>query len=75
MWYSILDGILEYTKNIKLKKKKTITTRNVNVGSQEIPGVSGKFHLGVQNEAGKRLAEFCQENALVIENTLFQHKT
>jgi len=55
---------LEYTKNIKLKKKK----RNVNVRSQEIPGVTGKFGLGVQNEAGKRL-EFCQENALVIENT------
>ena len=65
MWYSILDGILEYTKNIKLKKKK----KNVNVGSQEIPGVIGKFGLGVQNEAGKRLEEFCQDNALVIENT------
>ena len=42
------------------------------VGSQEIPGVTGKFGLGVQNEAGQRLTEFCQENALVIENTLFQ---
>ena len=42
------------------------------VGSQEIPGVTGKFGLGVQNEAGQRLTEFCQENALVIANTLFQ---
>ena len=45
------------------------------VGSQEIPGVAGKFGLGVQNEAGQRLTEFCQENALVRANTLFQqHK-
>ena len=48
---------------------------NAKVGSQEIPGVTGKFSLGVQNEAGQRLTEFCQENALVIANTLFkQHK-
>ena len=48
---------------------------NAKVGSQETPGVTGKFGLGVQNEAGQRLIEFCQENALVIENTLFQqHK-
>ena len=46
---------------------------NAKVGSQEIPGVTGKFGLGVQNEAGQRLIEFCQENALVIANTLFQH--
>ena len=45
---------------------------NAKVGSQEIPGVAGKFGLGVQNEAGQRLTEFCQENALVIANTLFQ---
>ena len=45
------------------------------VGSQEIPGVTGKFGLGVQNEAGQRLIEICQENALDIANTLFQqHK-
>ena len=45
------------------------------VGSQEIPRVTGKFGLGVQNEAGQGLTEFCQENALVIANTLFQqHK-
>ena len=45
------------------------------VGRQETPGVTGKFGLGVQNEAGQRLIEFCQENALVKANTLFQqHK-
>ena len=45
------------------------------VGSQEMPGITGKFGLGVQNEAGQRLIQFCQENALVIANTLFQqHK-
>ena len=48
---------------------------NAKVGSQETPGVTGKFVLGVQNEAGQRLIEFCQENVLVIANTLFQqHK-
>ena len=45
---------------------------NSKVGSQEMPGVIGKFGLGVQNEARQRLTEFCQENALVIANTLFQ---
>ena len=48
---------------------------NATVGSQETSGVTGKFGLGVQNEAGQRLIEFCQENALVIADTLFQqHK-
>ena len=48
---------------------------NAKVGSQEIPGARGKFGLGVQNEIGQRLIEFCQENVLVIANTLFQqHK-
>ena len=48
---------------------------NAKVGSQEIPGVTGKFGLGVQNEAGQRLIQFGQENTLVITNTLFkQHK-
>ena len=48
---------------------------NAKVGSQETPGVTCKFGLGIQNEAGQRLTEFCQENALVIANTLFQqHK-
>ena len=45
---------------------------NAKVGSQETPGVTGKFGFRVQNEAGQRLIEFCQENALVIENTLLQ---
>ena len=48
---------------------------NAKVGSQETPGVTEKFGLGEQNEAGLRLIEFCQENALIIANTLFQqHK-
>ena len=48
---------------------------NTKVGSQETPGVTGKFGLGIRNEAGQRLIEFCQENALVIANTCFpQHK-
>jgi len=48
---------------------------NAKVGSQEIPGVTGKFGLGIWKEARQRLIEFCQENALVITNTLFQqHK-
>ena len=46
---------------------------NTKVGSQETPGVTGKFCLGVQNEAGQTLVEFCQENALVIANTLFNN--
>ena len=70
-----------YTTNTKKTHKKTkdvlfiIGVWNAKVGSQEIPGVTGKFGLGVQNEAGQSLTEFCQENALVIANTLFQqHK-
>ena len=48
---------------------------NAKVGSQETPGVTGKFGLGIRNEAGQTLIEICQENALVIRNTLFQqHK-
>ena len=48
---------------------------NAKVGSQEIPGVTGKFGIRVQNEAGQKLTELCQENTLVIANTLFQqHK-
>ena len=45
---------------------------NAKGGSQETPGVTGKFGLGIQNEAGQRLIELCQENVLVIANTLFQ---
>ena len=64
---------------LKLTPKKyvlfTIGNWNAKLGSQEIPGLTGKFGLGVQNEAGQRLIEFCQKNALVIANTLFQqHK-
>ena len=47
---------------------------NAKVGSQETPGETGKFGLGVRNEAGQRLTEFCQESTPVIANTLFQHK-
>ena len=47
---------------------------NAKVGSQEISGVTGKFGLGEQNEARQRLTEFCQENALVIANILFQQQ-
>ena len=54
----------------------TIDDWNAKVGSQETPGVTGKFGLAVQSEAGQRLIEFCQQNTLVIANTLFQqHKT
>ena len=57
------------------KETKKIKTANKKVGSQETPGVIGKFDLGVWNEAGQRLIEFCHENALIIVNTLFQqHK-
>ena len=57
-----------------INKDVPFNTGNCNekVGSQEIPGVTGKFGLGVQNESGQRLTEFCQENALIIANTLFQ---
>ena len=47
---------------------------NAKVGSQETPGGTDKFGLGVQNDAGRRLVEFCQENTLVIANTLFQQQ-
>ena len=73
-----LENLLELTLGKKKKKKKVlfiIGDWNAKVGNQEIPGETGKFGLGEQNEAGQRLTEFCQENALVIANTLFQqHK-
>ena len=62
-------------QNTKKKKKDVlfiIGGWNAKVESQVIPGVTGKFSLGVQNEAGQRLTEFCQQNALVIADTLFQ---
>ena len=74
-FYEDLQDLLELTP--KKKKKVLFITGNWNakVGSQETPGLTAKFGLGIQNEAGQRLIEFCQENALVIANTLFQqHK-
>ena len=72
-FYLDLQDLLELTP-----KKDVLFIRgdwNAKIGSKEIPGVTGKFRLGVQNEAGQRLTDFCQENALVIANTLFQqHK-
>ena len=69
-FYEDLHDVLELT----LKKGVLFIIRNCNakVGSQEIPGVTGKFGVGVQNEAGQRLTGFCQESTLVIANTLFQ---
>ena len=71
--YEDLQDLLELT----LEKDVLFIIRgwNANVKSQEIPGVTGKFGLGVQNETGQRLTEFCQENTLVIANIIFQqHK-
>ena len=72
-FYEDLQDLLELTP----KKDVLFITGDWNEkgGSQEVPGVTGKFGLGVQNEAGQRLTEFCQENSLVIANTLSeQHK-
>ena len=75
-----VEGFYEDVQDLlKLTPKKDVLfiigDWNAKVGSQETPGVTGKFGLGMQNEAGQRLIEFCQENALVIANTLFQqHK-
>ena len=69
-FYEDLQDLLELTpkKNILF----IIGDWNAKVGSQEIPGITGMFGLGGQNEAGQRQIEFCQENTLVIANTLFQ---
>ena len=69
-FYEDLQDLLELTP--KKDVFFIIGDWNAKVGSQEIPGVTGNG-LGVQNEAGQRLIEFCQENALVIANTLVQH--
>ena len=69
-FYDDLQDLLELTP--KRYVLFIIEDWNPKIGSQEIPGVTGKFGHGVQNEAGQRLIEFCQENALVIANTLFQ---
>ena len=72
-FYEGLQDLLELTP--KKDVLFIIGDWNTKVGSQGIPGVTGKFGLGVKNEAGQRLREFCQENALVIANILFQqHK-
>ena len=70
-FYEDLQDLLELTP----KKDVLFITGdwNAKARSQEIVGVTGKFGLGVQNEAGQRLTEFCQENTLVIANTILQH--
>ena len=71
-FYEDLQDFLELTPK---KVLFIIGNWNAKVGSQQTPGVTGKLGVGVQNEAGQRLIEFCQKNALVIANTLFQqHK-
>ena len=69
-FYEDIQDLLELTpqKDVLF----TIGDWNAKVGSQETPGVTGQFGLGVQNAAAQRLIEFCQENVLVIANTLFQ---
>ena len=69
-FYDDLQELLELTP--KKDVIFIIGDWNAKVGSQEIPGVPGKFGLGVQDEAGQRLTEFCQETAVVIGNTLFE---
>ena len=72
-FYEDLQDLLELTP--KKDVLSIIGDWNAKVGSQETPGVTGKFGLGILNEAEQRLIEFCQENALVIANSLFQqHK-
>ena len=72
-FYEDLQDLLELT--LQKDVLFIIGDWNAKVGSQETPGETGKFGLGVQNEAEQRLIEFCQENTLVIANTLFQqHK-
>ena len=73
LFYEDLKGLLKLTP--KKDVLFIIGDWNAKGGSQETPGVTGKFGLGVRNEAGQRIIEFCQEKALVIPNTLFQqHK-
>ena len=69
-FYEDLQDLLEITS--KKDGLFIIGDWNAKIGSQETPGVTGKFVLGIRNEAGQRLIEFSQENALVIANTLFQ---
>ena len=70
-FYEDLQGLLELTpQKVDLF---IIGDWNAKVGSQEIPGITGKFGLGVRKEVGQRLTEFCQETTLVIATTVFQH--
>ena len=74
-----VERFYEDLQDLELTPKKDVLfiigDRNAEVERQETPGVTGKFDLGVRNEAGQRLTAFCQENPLVIANTLFQqHK-
>ena len=72
-FYEDLQALLELTP--KKDVLFIIGDWNAKLGSQETPGVTGRFGLEIRNEGGQRLIEFCQENALVIKNTLFQqHK-
>ena len=71
-FYEDLQDFLELTP--KKDVLFIIEDWNAKVGSQETPGVTGKFGLGMRNEAGQRLIEFCQENALVMANTLFKQQ-
>ena len=71
-FYEDVEELLELTPRIDAIF--IIGEWNAKIGRQEIPGVTGKFGLGIQKEAGKRLIEFCQENLLVIGNTLFQQQ-
>ena len=74
-FYEDIQDLSELTPPPKKKVLFITGDWNVKVGSQETRGVTGKFGLEMQNEAGQRLIEFCQENALVIANTLFpRHK-
>ena len=74
-FYDDTQDLLEQHPKKKKKDVLFITgDQNAKVGIQEVPGVTGNFGLGVQNEAGQRLTEFCQENTLVIANILFHHK-
>ena len=71
-----LNGFMKTYKNLEITPQRDvlfiIRDWNAKVGSQETPGVTGKVGLGMRNEAGQRLIEFCQENSVVIANTLFQ---
>ena len=71
-FYEDLQDLLELTP--KKDVLFIIGGWKAKVGSQETPGVTGKFGLGIQHEAGQRVIEFCHENALVIANTLFQQQ-